>query len=368
MRIVVLGGYGNFGVRICRALAGEPGIDLIAAGRTPPSRVQDGSRHPRIQTARLDLASQGFAKALKDLAPELVIHCAGPFQGQDYRVCSAAVAARAHYIDLADGRKFVTEFANRNDDVTRGADRLAISGASSVPALSSAVIDSLVGEFRQVEHIQIAIAPAQRAPRGAATIAAVFSYAGRPFSWLSEGTWKQVWGWQELRRLRFAKLGSRWAAACDVPDLELLPIRYPGVQTVEFRAALELGVEHLALWTAAALRRVGIPLALERWSRPLDRLASFLGPLGTERGGMLVSLKGIRLDGRRARREWHLTADANDGPEIPCMAAILLAKKFAKGEISARGAFPCMGFLTLGEFETEFARWRISSRVEEYEV
>src|SRR5262245_5599089 len=189
MRAVILGGYGNFGARICRALAGDPGIEVIAAGRNPRS---DG--------ARLDLGSRDFPAALKALSPDIVIHCVGPFQGQDYRVAAATLEAGAHYIDLADGRAFVAGFAQAIEPVARAAGRLAVSGASTLPALSSAVIDSLARRFRSVEEIQISIAPGQRAPRGAATIAAVFSYAGRPFKRLIGGAWSDAWGWQELRR------------------------------------------------------------------------------------------------------------------------------------------------------------------------
>lgn len=355
MRVVVLGGYGNFGARICRALANDAGIEVVAAGRTARGD----------KSAQLDLTSPDFPAALKRLAPNVVIHCAGPFQGQDYRVAEAAIAAGAHYIDLADGREFVARFAGRNDVPARAAGVVAISGASTVPALSSAVVDSLSARFRQIEGIQIAIAPGQRAPRGAATIAAVFSYAGRPFKWLKDGTWVDAWGWQELRRLRFAGLGTRWAAACDIPDLELFPARYRGVKSVEFRAALELGIEHFALWLAAALRRAGVPLPIERWAGSLRRLASLLDVFGSERGGMLVAVSGVRVGGGGARAEWHVTADANHGPEIPCMAAVLLTRKLARGELSARGAHPCMDFLKLADFEPEFAHWGMTTVVEE---
>jgi hypothetical protein len=356
MRVVVLGGHGNFGARICRALSNDGGIDVLAAGRTARGD----------KSVQLDLASPGFPAALKALAPGVVIHCAGPFQGQDYRVASAAISAGAHYLDLADGREFVARFATHNDAPARAAGLLAISGASTVPALSSAVIDSLTGRFWQIAEIQISIAPGQRAPRGTATLAGVFSYAGRSFKWLNNGAQVDAWGWQELRRLRFAGLGTRWAAACDIPDLELFPARYPGVMTVQFRAALELGIQHLALWLVAALRRAGVPLPIERWAGPLNRLASLLDVFGSEQGGMLVSLAGTRTDGSRTRAEWHLTADANQGAEVPCMAAILLARKLARGVISVRGAHPCMGFLTLSEFEPEFARWGMTTVVEEH--
>lgn len=349
----MLGGSGNFGARICRALSEDPSLEVVAAGRSSAA-------------APLDRSSADFPAALRRLAPGIVIHCAGPFQGQDYRVAAAALAAEAHYVDLADGRAFVAGFARKMDGEARAAGRLALSGASTLPALSSAVVDGYAARFERLEEIEISIAPGQRAPRGAATLAAVLGYAGRRFKWLSGGVWRDASGWQELKRLRFARMGRRWAAACDVPDLELFPARYPGVRTVEFRAALELSLQHFALWAAAALRQAGIPLPLERWARPLDRLASMLDGFGGPYGGMMMRMTGEKRGGGRARVDWHLTAPAMDGPEIPCMAAILLARRLARGGIAERGAFACMGFLSLADFVPEFARWRMETSVEEH--
>jgi NAD(P)-dependent dehydrogenase (short-subunit alcohol dehydrogenase family) len=363
MRVVVIGGYGNFGARVCRGLAAS-GMEVIAAGRNP-EEGEGALGDVALKHARLDRSASDFPAALKRLAPDLVIHCAGPFQAQDYRVARAALAAGSHYFDLADGRQFVARFAQNMQSAARSAQRLAVSGASSVPALSSAVIASLMTRLAKIEEIQIAIAPGQRTPGGQATLAAVFSYAGRPFKWVSGGAWRDAWGWQELKRLRFYGLGPRWAAACDVPDLELFPRIYPGVRTVEFRAALELGVQQSALWLAAFMRRHGVQVPLERWAKPLGWVASCMNSFGGQLSGMLVSVLGSRHDGSRARAEWHLTADALHGPEIPCMPAILLARKLANGGIAQRGAFACTGFLDLREFEREFARWRITTVVRE---
>jgi hypothetical protein len=352
-RVVIVGGRGNFGVRIGRALSGDAGIEVLAAGRRSGTDLQ------------LDLAAADFASRLRAASPHIVIHCAGPFQGQDYRVAKAALAAGAHYIDVADGRAFVARFGTEVNGEARAAGRLALSGASTLPALSAAVLDHFAPRFRSLEEVRIAIAPGQRAVRGAATLEGVFSYAGRSFKWLSGGVWRDAWGWQELTRLRFAQMGTRWAAACDVPDLELVPLRHPGVRTVEFRAALELSIQHFFLWLAAGLRRIGLPVPIERWAKPLDRVASLLDGFGGKHGGMLVSLVGTQTDGSRRRIDWHLTAPARDGPEIPCMAAILLARKLARGLIAERGAYACTGFLALDEFEPEFARWRITTAIEE---
>lgn len=349
----MLGGYGNFGARICRALAEDRGLEVLPSGRNASARL------------RLDADAAEFPRRLQDAGPDIVVHCAGPFQGQGYRVARAVLAAGAHYIDLADGRDFVAHFAGNLDAEARAAGRLALSGASTVPALSSAVADHLAQRFVRLVEVQIAIAPGQRAPRGAATIAGVLSYCGRSFQWLSDGQWRDAWGWQELARLRFAGTGTRLAAACDIPDLELFPRRYPGVRTVQFRAALEFSIQHLALWLAAALRRSGIPLPLERWAPGFDRVASTLGRFGAEKAGMLLSVTGVKADGTKARIDWHLTVEATRGPEIPCLAAILLTRRLASGAIAERGAFACMGFLRLDDFVSEFSRLGIATSIEE---
>ena len=363
-RIVVLGGHGNFGARICRALASDPRIEVIAAGRSPRSGAGDACVSG-VQAAHVDIAAPNLAAALEKLSPRILIHCAGPFQNQDYRVALAALAVGAHYIDLADGRAFVAGFADAVDAAARAAGLLAVAGASTLPALSSAVVDALLGRLAELQEIQIAIAPGQRAPRGEATIAAVLSYAGRSFKWLSRGKWTNAWGWQELRRVRVGGAGTRLAAACDVPDLALFATRYPSAHTIAFRAALESRLLHIGLWTAAALRRIGLPLPLERWAAPLGRIASMFDRFGSETGGMLVALAGTLHDGSAGRVEWHLTAPASHGPEIPCMAAILLARKLIEGGLPRVGAFPCMGFLELSDFEPEFARWKITWVIEE---
>ncbi len=361
MRIVVVGGAGNFGARIVRALRTDPNIELLVAGR----RIISVPAAEDVPGVLVDIDEGGFAQGLKDLSPGLVIHCVGPFQGQDYRVSNAALAAGAHYLDLADGRRFITEFAAGMNDHAVRVSRVAISGASTLPALSSAVVEELRVGLSSLESIEVIIAPGQRAPRGKATLEAVFSYLGRPFLVWCRGHWRRAWGWMDLQQTQL-DVGGRLAAACDVPDLELFPVRYAGVQTVRFFAALEFGVQHLTLWSLAALRRIGLPFPVARWAVSLNQLAGMFDAGAGEKGGMRISVVGNRSDsGGRVRRTWQLTAPAMDGPEIPCMAAILLARRLARGEVFQSGAFPCMGFLTLSEFAPEFARWKITTRMEE---
>ena len=80
-----------------------------------------------------------------------------------------------------------------------------------------------------------------------------------------------------------------------------------------------------------------------------------------------MELAGARCDasGARVQRTWTLRAPALNGPEIPCMAAILLALQFANAKPLAPGAYPCMGLLALSEFAPLFARWGIITQTQE---
>lgn len=358
MRVVIIGGFGNFGARICRRLIQETGFEIVATSRRPNTALEF------VNTAALDMDSPTFAAQLKALNPHLVIHCAGPFQNQDYRVALATMACDAHYIDIADGRDFVSGFVGAVGPAAKAAGRFAITGASTLPALSSAVVDSLKHSLAHLSAIDTVIAPGQHAPRGAATVAAVLGYAGQSFPWWQDGEWRTIYGWQELKREQFS-FGRRLAAACDVPDLILLPVRYPGIKTVTFRAALEVSMQHYALWMIAACRRAGMRFSTGRWSTFLDRVGTWLNWLGGDTGGMMVRVVGTDCAGRRICRTWELIAQSNHGPEIPCMAAVILANRLRQGDAFTPGAHVCMGILGLPDFESEFARWKINTQVSE---
>ena len=129
-----------------------------------------------------------------------VVDAAGPFQGADYRVARAAITAGMHYLDLADGRGFVAGFAAL-DAEARAAGVVALTGASSTPALSCAVLDRLTAGWRQIDRIEIAISPGNRgSPRGLAVIRSILSYAGKPVRVFDGGVWAARPGWGMVTR------------------------------------------------------------------------------------------------------------------------------------------------------------------------
>lgn len=94
---------------------------------------------------------------------------------------------------------------------------LVISGASSVPCLTSALVDYYKNEFQTLESLDYGITTAQKTNRGVATTAAILSYTGKPFKTLVNGQMKDVYGWQNLRVRKYPELGWRLLGNCEVP-------------------------------------------------------------------------------------------------------------------------------------------------------
>jgi saccharopine dehydrogenase-like NADP-dependent oxidoreductase len=349
--VLVLGGYGFFGERICTALREDATIRLLIAGRDAAKATQLANRLGLAaeQGMGLDAHSPTLAHTLREHGVGTVIHTAGPFQGQDYAVAHAAVAAGANYIDLADGRDFVAGIA-KLDAAARDAGVLVTAGASSLPALSSAVVDRYLPRFARLDSIRCGIGSGARAP-GLATMRGVFGYCGKPFRRFEDGQWKTVYGWLDTLNYRFpAPVGKRLLGSCDVPDLALFPQRYPSVRSVSFHAGFAGALGHIAVWACAQLVRLGLLPSLVPLAAPLHHVSGWMEPLISDKGGMFVTLKGIGHDEQPLTIAWHVVAAQNHGPHIPCGASIALARKLARGEASAHGALPCMGLLSVEEY------------------
>jgi len=375
--VLVLGGTGVFGSRICRRLARHGGLRIFIGGRSPAKirrlvrEIREDSSDSDVRCCIVNLPDD-LPVVLDETAARLVIHTCGPFQGQDYRVPEICIDKGVHYLDLADDREFVSGFGRLNRRARRKG-VLAVSGVSSVPALSSAVVEDLKPAFARLDEISIGITPGIRSPRGLAVVEGILSYTGKLIPRWQDGAWRQVHGWQDMRRRslstsRMGRLGTRWFAACDVPDNALFPEAYPDVRAVAFRAGLELSLLHWGLWFLSWLVRWRVIANLRPYARVLRDLAALFAGCGSDRGGMFVDLVGLDADGCRVGLTWTLLAEAGDGPWVPCLPAVVLTRKLARGEITARGAFPCLGFLSLAEFGSEVEDLRVDTEVSEVPI
>jgi len=350
LRVALLGGYGNFGGYIARALASDAGIELIVCGRDLAKAMHFADSLGAANPARAAVVDiDDAALALAAIAPHLVIHTVGPFQRQDYRVAEAAIACGAHYCDLADARRFVAGIGAL-DTASKDAGVAVIAGASSVPCLTAAYLDAAMAEFATIERVDYGIAAAQQTNRGLGTASAILSYVGRPFTTLRRGMVQRVFGWQGLHSEVYPELGRRWFGYCDIPDLELFPARYPGLETVRFCAGHEIAMLHFGTWLLSWGVRLRLLPSLDRWASILLRASFLFDPVGSGRSGFHMYLYGTGKDGAPLTRRHWIIARQGDGPNIPCMPAILIARRLARGERIAPGARPCLDIISLDEY------------------
>jgi Saccharopine dehydrogenase NADP binding domain len=357
-RVLILGGYGAFGGLVTQRLARVAGVEVIVAGRSAERAAGFASRlaagaSGKVSGIRLD--SAGITDTtLANIGPAVLVNAVGPYQGQGYRLARACVAAGVHYVDLADARAFVKGIMAL-DVEARAAGVLVASGASTVPAVSAAVLDAHAPLFAPLAKVEVVVAPGNSFDPGPATAQSILSTLGRPLAASGRGARSPLYGWQGLERRRLAGLGARWIGLCETPDLDLFPVRYPGLADVRVYAALEVGAFHLGVWGLSWLVRGGLVRRPERFAGPLLAVKRRLSFLGSDRGGLAVTMAGFGTDGRPTRIDWQLVAGSGHGPYIPATPAVLLAKGLLAGTLAVRGAMPCVGLFTLYEFLAEIA-------------
>lgn len=364
-RILIIGGYGNFGSFIALRLSREDNIQLIIAGRDKHKAEKYADKLQaklKPESYQLDIDAN-LEEALISINPHVVIHTSGPYQNQSYKVAEACIKQGCHYIDLADGRAFVNGITCL-DQQAQAKKVLLVSGASSVPCLTAAIIDKYKTEFNQLEKIEYAIATAHLTNRGLATTTAALSYAGKPFTTLIDGQMQTVYGWTDLKFRRFWKLGLRPMSHCDIPDLTLFPARYPTVNTIHFRGGIEIKLLHIILVGLSWLVRFNLISSLEPYAAKMLKISFLFDVIGRDNSGFYMSLFGLDESGKNKQIDFEIVAKKGDGLYIPSMPSIVIAKKIANNELTQIGAKPCLDIITLDEYlqalQDLHIEWRVT--------
>lgn len=353
--ILIIGGYGGFGSRLSRRLA-DRGYRLIIAGRSAErarafAATLDGAEAMALDTRAADLAGRLAASGAA-----VVIDAAGPFQQAEPLVARAALAAGIDYCDLADARDFVCTIGML-DAQAKARGVAILSGASSVPALSGAVMRQLASGMQRVAAVDIVISASNRGGAGKSVARAMLSYAGQRFAVWRGGRVDALTGWLGLTRRHITMngnqaLGRRWLADADVPDLALLPDRLPGRPSVRFRAGTDRAVQVFGLALVALAvrwRLIRSGSAIAALLSPLQRLT---GICSSKWSGMQVRLTGDTGHGA-IERQWTLLVGGGRGPEVPPLAAALLVERMLGGTVEP-GARDAGEALTLDAFDAAF--------------
>ena len=371
LRVLVIGGYGTFGGRLARLLAGEAGLTLIIAGRSLRKAEAFCAGLPAQATlipAAFDRDGDADAQ-LAALAPDIVVDASGPFQayGDPYGVVRAAIARGSDYLDLADGSQFVKGIVALDAAAgERGV--FALAGVSSVPVLTAAVVRRLSRDMTRVDAVRAGIAPSPFAGLGLNVVRAIASYCGKPIELTRDGRRTVAYGLTESQHFTIAPpgrlpLGSRRFSLVDAPDLWMLPELWPSLRDVWTGAGtapeIMLRMLNLCAW---AVRLKLLP-SLDPFAR-LMHWASNRLRWGARRGGMFVEVSG-EAKGGRVTRAWHMVAEGDDGPFIPAMGCAAIIRRCLAGKPPPPGARPAARDLELEDYEISFAQRAIRCGVRE---
>ncbi|UFI46598.1 saccharopine dehydrogenase family protein [Pseudomonas savastanoi] len=352
LRVLVIGGYGNFGSLICNHLVMMPDIELVISGRDSRKLAE---KVAELQTPGgksceswcVDIMQDGAGSQLRALGIDLLIHTAGPFQGQSYAVARHCIAAGVNYCDLSDCRTFVSGIATL-DALAREAGVCVLSGCSSVPTLSAAIIDQHRQRFLRIDSIEHGISSAAKMP-GLSTVRGVLANAGRPIRQLRNGKVHEVHGWMDLTLRRMPGMGTRLVANVDVPDLDVFATRY-AAQHLSFKAGSALKAGGIATWLLALAIRCGLLRDPASWAERLYRWGARFEHWGDRKSAMYIDVDGVDLTGQPLHMRAQLTALNDKGPEIPGCAAVALSAKMAGGYRPQPGARACVGEITVDEY------------------
>ncbi len=371
MKILILGGYGTFGGRLATLLAGEERLTLLIAGRSQAKAAAFcQGLAARARAIPLAFDRDGAVETqLRAAAPNLVVDASGPFQayGDDpYRVVKACIALGIDYLDLADGADFVAGIA-AFDGAARERGIHVLSGVSTCPALTAAVVRRLARPGDRVETIAAGIAPSPYAGVGLNVVRAIAAYAGKPVPALREGGTTHARALIDSVRFTIAPPGhvpldrTRFSLV-DAPELRVLPGLWPGVKSVWIGAGPAPALLHLGLSALAWLVRVELLRSLA----PLAGLFHFAANRlrwGEHRGGMFVSITGRDAAGKSFARAWHMLAEGDDGPFTPAMGCAAIVRRALDGRRPEAGARAAARALELEDYETQFAARRIVAAV-----
>jgi hypothetical protein len=372
LRILIIGGYGTFGGRLAQLLADDAGLTLLIAGRSRKKAETFCKSMPfRAQAVPTAFDRNGDVETqIAAAAPDIVVDATGPFQayGSDpYRVVRACLARGVDYMDLADGSDFVAGI-REFDAAAKEKGITILSGVSSFPVLTAAVVMELSTAFSRLDTVVGGIAPSPYAGVGLNVIRAIAGYAGKRVALIRNG--RHVVGHALTEAMRYTiappgrlPLRSTRFSLVDVPDLQALPEIWPTLNSVWMGAGPVPDILHRALNGLAWLVRIRLLPSLLPFARIFHHAINILR-WGEHRGGMFVRIEGMSKGGDAIERSWHLLAEGDDGPLIPSMAAeAIIRRRLSYGTRPAPGARPASGDVTLAEYERLFARRTIHTGV-----
>ncbi|OWA37248.1 hypothetical protein B9G55_04055 [Saccharibacillus sp. O16] len=297
-KIVVIGGYGSVGRRVCRLLAESFPERVYAAGRSLEAARQfseetNGAVQPLHWEVGLTDPKMGTADQGYDLADvDLIVMCLDQQHPHLIRQC---LKEGTHYVDITAQADFLREASRLNLPNPQAAALLSVGLA---PGLTNLLAARASAALERTERIEISLMLGLGESHGRAAIAWTIDQMGASFTLQGSDGARRVSAMTGGRTVDFGgALGRKRVYRFPFSDQFTLPDTL-GIADIQTRLGFDInGVSQ----TAAALRRLGL-FSLLRW-RPLRQaIIALAGSLhvGSEQFAVQVRAYG-QHQGRSAQ-------------------------------------------------------------------
>ncbi len=319
LTILVVGATGEMGRRVCRLLQRSvPSVRVTGANRS-------GRPHPDLPVQRVDVRDERtLAPALAGAA--LAVNAVGPYLYDPGPLVRACVAARAHYVDLAEDLGWLAALAGAAERAGAAASGVTlVPGCSTVPGMVALLASRWAGRA-DVASVSALLSMGTANPPSRGLVAGLLTPLGRPAP--GGGRWFTRLVRAESSDGRRLSFGA-WPAPFPPEGMRLGARRVP----LRFYAGFDRLLVTAGLRFAAPL--IGrLPL---RWMPTLSAVA-----LPVVRAAMLVGTPlGVLLvraeDGAgRELDRVEVFATAN-GLDVPAAPVVWVAQRLTKGGIEGSG-------------------------------
>jgi saccharopine dehydrogenase-like NADP-dependent oxidoreductase len=346
-RIVVLGGHGEFSRRVAGGIAALPQAECVL-GLPPGAKSMSFAARVGLPFSVLDPNEPASLQRLLDGA-FIVVNVRGPFATRDDLAVAARCAALGvHYIDPADNRNYIAEFARLAREA-REHRAFLVTGAGSAPAVTGALTGLLADYFSRINEIHLFITPGMADQRELAVARAVLAHTG-PLRMKQGGRWREQHWWEHPLTVRFPDpIGRRRGYLCDVPELELFTKQF-NARTVTARAGFAPGLLNKILSGLAAMRRDGKAEHLSPATGLLLRVAARMTRTHSNTAAIRVAIQGVRR-GVEEEHVAYLIGRDGAGPVIAAAPILALVRKWIESGVPDTGAVTCVGLLDFSDLK-----------------
>jgi saccharopine dehydrogenase-like NADP-dependent oxidoreductase len=156
-KILVMGGAGFQGSRAARMLAASEHVEelVVVDAQRDAAQREAANLGPKASSACVEATdTAAVASMLRDLAPDLMLNCSGPYRSTGFSSLDAAIECGVDYVDLLDDKDLIGSYWDR-DERARAAGVTAICCTGWTPGLTNIMASHLATDLDDVEQIHI---------------------------------------------------------------------------------------------------------------------------------------------------------------------------------------------------------------------